>query len=74
MEEGSGSGAVGGTQDTYDYLFKFLLGKLCLGGMYMSKGGEDMSFLLWSFVLFTKPRLATVNKAGNRLLSHRTLI
>ena len=49
-------------------------GKLCLGGMYMSKGGEDMSFLLWSFVLFTKPRLATVNKAGNRLLSHRTLI
>ena len=40
----------------------------------MSKGGEDMSFLLWSFVLFTKPRLATVNKAGNRLLSHRTLI
>ena len=36
MEEGSGSGAVGGTQDTYDYLFKFLVigsagtGKSCL--------------------------------------------
>ena len=36
MEEGSGSGVVGGTQDTYDYLFKFLVigsagtGKSCL--------------------------------------------
>ena len=35
-KEGSGSGAVGGTQDTYDYLFKFLVigsagtGKSCL--------------------------------------------